>query len=206
MIDLCVFDMGGVIVRDFHVMEALLEHLGHQETHFRQLSDDLGVALKMHGKGEISEQAFWDLYERVVPHAAVVTREESLFGMFFQPTLDEPTIAVIQRLKEQGMRVVCGTNVIDAHFLIHHQLHQYDIFDHVYASHLIHQSKPDSEFYHHIALAERVAPERIFFTDDMEENVQAARAQGWDAHLYIDATTLEAQLESLGIPLTRARG
>ena len=120
-------------------------------------------------------------------------------GKFFHPVLDEPTIEVIKRIKEKGMRVVCGTNVLDSHYKIHMALHQYDIFDKVYPSHLIHLRKPDFRFYRYIAEREGVNPSQCFFTDDIKENVDAGKEVGMVSFQYFDADKLERDLKEAGV-------
>jgi 2-haloacid dehalogenase len=59
--------------------------------------------------------------------------------------------------------------------------------------------KPDRAIYdHHVATFELV-PEATLFIDDSQKNVDAARAAGWQAVLFTDAPTLEADLRRLGI-------
>jgi 2-haloacid dehalogenase len=75
----------------------------------------------------------------------------------------------------------------------------FDLFDDVLVSGAEKLAKPDPAIY---ALAETrfgFAPEALFFTDDREENIAAARARGWDAHLFTDAATLEAELTARGL-------
>ena len=43
------------------------------------------------------------------------------------------------------------------------------------------------------------AAEALFFTDDNPANVAAARARGWQAHLFTDAAALEAELAAHGL-------
>ena len=61
--------------------------------------------------------------------------------------------------------------------------------------------KPDRAIY---AAAERMAgvpAESIFFTDDVAEHVDAARAAGWDAEIFTEARHLADQLQSRGLNL-----
>jgi 2-haloacid dehalogenase len=60
-------------------------------------------------------------------------------------------------------------------------------------------AKPDSRIY---TLAETrwgLAPSELFFTDDNPANVAAAKARGWQAHLFTGAAALEAQLVTAGL-------
>ena len=58
---------------------------------------------------------------------------------------------------------------------------------HLFASHLLHMGKPQAEVYRFVATRLNVAPGSILFFDDAEENVAAARAEGWRAE-QIDAS------------------
>ncbi len=49
----------------------------------------------------------------------------------------------------------------------------------LFASHLLHLGKPQAEAYRFVAMRLGVRPERILFFDDAEENVAAAKAEGW---------------------------
>jgi putative hydrolase of the HAD superfamily len=198
MIKVCMFDMGGVLVRNFMVAPKLLAFLGCSETSFSELPDLFRQALRSHSKGDIAEKELWEIYEKATG-SSVVKHEGSLLGKFFEPTLDIPTLEILSELKQQGHRVICGTNVNDSHYTIHHQLHQYDIFDHVYASHLMHRAKPDSSFFQFILQKEQLKPDQLFFTDDMPSNVASAQEQGLISYPYSDASTLRLQLMELGL-------
>ncbi|AEV28769.1 putative HAD superfamily hydrolase [Sphaerochaeta pleomorpha str. Grapes] len=195
---LCIFDMGGVLIRNFHIAPKLLPFLGLKTSTLQEYDPRLGTALTLHSEGKISEEEFWKYY-REITHREVPHIQGSLLGKFFTPTLDDPTVALVKRLKEKNLRVVCGTNVIDAHFKIHHQLHQYDIFDAVYPSHILGIAKPKLEFFQRICEAEQVHPEKAFFTDDMQANVDASLKAGLKGFRYVDAKTLESQLKGLNL-------
>lgn len=62
-------------------------------------------------------------------------------------------------------------------------------------------AKPDRRIFAAAAAAAGVAPERIFFTDDLPEHVAGARACGWDAELFTTAGSLVAALHDRGLNL-----
>jgi putative hydrolase of the HAD superfamily len=199
MIKCCIFDMGGVMIRDFHCGPRIREFLGHPgETDFSGGDPRLGELLGRHCRGLIGEGEFWEAYteitgERIPPH------QGSLWGKFFTPRMDGETVELVRALKGRGLRVVCGTNVIDAHFRIHQERGQYSPFDKVYASHLMGVQKPDPAFYTTILSAEGLRPEEAFFTDDLEENAGAAAKLGMEALTYTGADALGVRLRALGL-------
>jgi len=62
-------------------------------------------------------------------------------------------------------------------------------------------AKPDRRIYDVAANAAGVAPERIFFTDDLPEHVAAARAAGWDAEVFTSTAGLLTALDDRGLNL-----
>jgi HAD superfamily hydrolase (TIGR01549 family) len=70
----------------------------------------------------------------------------------------------------------------------------------VYAlSYEIHEMKPDAAIFQAAAELAGVAPEQIFFTDDMAGHVAGARAAGVDAVQYVSTPQLAAELRSRGV-------
>lgn len=59
--------------------------------------------------------------------------------------------------------------------------------------------KPDRAIYDHHAAAFRLDPSATLFIDDSQKNVDGAKAAGWQALLFQNAKTLEADLERFGI-------
>jgi putative hydrolase of the HAD superfamily len=191
--------MGGVIVRDHNIWPELMAYLGLKEKHLREIDVRLHEALVRHSRGEISENDFWRLYREITGKTISPCETESLLGKFFCPKTDDCTAQIVKQLKGAGMRILSGTNVIESHYNIHIKLGQYDLFDKVYASHLMGVVKPDPAFYAYITKAEGIKAQDIFFTDDTVENVSAAAGAGLCAFHYTDARTMKNQLLSLGL-------
>jgi 2-haloacid dehalogenase len=59
--------------------------------------------------------------------------------------------------------------------------------------------KPDRRIYDHHVAAFGIDPKASLFIDDSQKNVDGAIAAGWQAVLFTNAKTLEADLERLGI-------
>lgn len=59
--------------------------------------------------------------------------------------------------------------------------------------------KPDREIYDLHAKSFGLNPAATLFIDDSQKNVDGAKAAGWQAVLFTDAKTLEADLQRLGI-------
>lgn len=62
----------------------------------------------------------------------------------------------------------------------------------------VHQIKPDPAIYRLLQERHALVPEQTVFIDDLEANVQAARALGWHGIRFESAALLQAQLDRLG--------
>lgn len=74
---------------------------------------------------------------------------------------------------------------------------------HVHASHLLRLAKPDPRIYAVFSRLSGTDPSRTLFFDDLEPNILAARAAGWQAcqidHTGDPASQMRAHLKAMGI-------
>ncbi len=99
---------------------------------------------------------------------------------------DIPGTAIILRaLKAKGIPIFSltnfGVNTLDWAKTRYSVLTE---FDREFISGELGLVKPDPAIYAHVENQSGVAPERLLFTDDSPENVAAAAARGWKAHLF----------------------
>ena len=189
MIKLYIFDMGGVVSRNTNVVpeaSAYLEFDGATMIDF--VRDDFNELTT--GKITVGE------FTRRFSQKSGREIEEDLLTRFFSPELDPDVVTTINRLKSRA-RVVGGTNTITPHYQEHQERKHYDIFDAVYASHLMGVAKPDREFYPYILEKEKCTPERAVFIDDVEVNVEAAAEVGIHALHFKGAPQLTNDLSLL---------
>jgi epoxide hydrolase-like predicted phosphatase len=71
------------------------------------------------------------------------------------------------------------------------------LVDEIVYSHEVGLAKPDSRIYDLTCRRMGVQPEEVAFLDDLQANVEAARAVGWHAILHEDTPTSIAALEAL---------
>ncbi|MCX7023338.1 MAG: HAD family phosphatase [Spirochaetes bacterium] len=187
MIELYIFDWGGVVVRDFDVCPEAARLLGISEDEFRLATRG---AFRDYMRGSIGAPEFWDRFER----EQGIRAGQDYIDTLFRPSLHAPTLALVDGIRRAGARAVAGTNTIDTHFARMGELGLPKRFDGVYASHLMGVAKPDPDFWLRILDAEGVRPERAFFVDDYPENVEAAKSIGIDARLYVDESVLGRDL------------
>ncbi len=187
MIKLYIFDMGGVLARDFEILPDAAALLGLSADALRALiSEDMPALMD----GSLSGVRFW---QRIGQKAGVRV-ESNPFIDLFHPTIDRETGDLIEGLRKNS-RVVCGTNTMAEHYDIHSRRGDYGVFDAVYASHLMRLAKPDPRFFLEIMEREGVRAEETVFTDDLQENIDAARSLGIRSHLFTDARSFAEALD-----------
>jgi len=121
----------------------------------------------------------------------------------FQETIPGPvpgTADLVERLAARGVPLFALTNFGSdfwPDFRARHSL--FDNFTDIVVSGDERCAKPDPRIY---AIAEDrfgLPPEALFFTDDNPHNIAAARARGWQAHLFDGAPGLETALLAAGL-------
>ena len=185
---LFIFDMGGVVTLNTPPETKIASALGVTAEEFRaaQKLGESGNLFSLLTRGKISEAEFWsevgaNLGKKI---------ESNLWQFFFHPKMNLDVKKIILSLRKRH-RVVCGTNTIESHWQCHLARGDYSIFDETYASQKIGFEKPDAEFWKKILLSEGYEPGETFFTDDREQNVEAARALGITSHKFENASSLK---------------
>lgn len=186
---LFIFDMGGVMVRNFSVWEKLPSLLEVSEPYLKAQAGLLNSMMR----GEISSSEFFI----ILAHRLKKTvSPENYWGSLFHPELIPQSIQLVNELRQRGYRVVAGTNVLDVHYDYHMHHKHYQCFDKVYASHIMGVIKPELSFWHYILAQENKMREwqgkeqytfsDMYFFDDDIENVNAASSLGINAFLFTD--------------------
>lgn len=118
----------------------------------------------------------------------------------FEPI--DASMRLLERLKAAGHRLglLSNTNPVHWRFFMDGRFPVLNrVFEVEIGSFHVGAMKPDPKIYHAAIERAGVPAERVFFTDDREENVAGAIACGIDAVLLTDTETLETELRARGI-------
>lgn len=186
LIKLFIFDMGGVLLRNFDVIPGICSILGVSQSDFINLVGDWLFALE---EGKLTVNEFWENYSDKTD----ISIDRELCSELFNPSIDLSTEQLIRQLK-MNFRIVCGTNTIKEHWEYLTQRGDYSIFDKVYASNIMKVAKPRKKFYKVILKSEKVLPKEVVFVDDSKENVDSALGLGLNGFLFKDTSTFIKEL------------
>ncbi len=107
---------------------------------------------------------------------------------------------LVERLAAAGVPLFCLTNFGDEFFAAFRPTQPvFDHFEDIIVSGVEKVAKPDARIYEIVEARSGRSGDALFFTDDNAANIAAARARGWNAHLFTDAVGLEAALVEAGL-------
>jgi len=194
-----VFDIGRVLfqwqlrvlfaklIDDPKELDWFLEHVVTEDWHYE------------HDRGR-------PLAEMVPERIALYPRYESHIRAYVQrftesiPGPVEGSHALVERLAERGVPLYGLTNFGDEFWQMFRPTAPiFDLFDDIVVSGVEKLAKPDPRIYAILEARAGRSGAELFFTDDSPANVAAARARGWEAHVFTDARSLEAQLVTAGL-------
>jgi putative hydrolase of the HAD superfamily len=202
MIGNVIFDVGNVFVRwsppeiverCFGLQKGSEENVGRAESLFRcQLWRRLNLGELTQAEAEqayqtefgLSQEQAGDLFFHVTDH------QEPIDG----------TEAIARRLKQAGYRVFALTDNVHeivAHLKSRHQF--WPLFEGAVVSAEVGLMKPDPAIFRHAAETFGLIPAETVFFDDIQANVDGARAIGMEARLFTTARRCEEDLRALGL-------
>jgi epoxide hydrolase-like predicted phosphatase len=177
---LYIFDLGNVIVDiDFNRVMGVWSDYSRVPLANLQKSFVMGEAFQRHERGQISDEEF----------AAAVCEEMGMALSFDQfsagwqaifVALRPEVIAVMNKLREQGHRVVVlsNTNRLHTYFwpVEYPQIAQ--AADKIYLSQEMGMRKPDAEIYQKVLETEGFSASEAVFFDDNADNINGAQQLG----------------------------
>jgi putative hydrolase of the HAD superfamily len=113
-----------------------------------------------------------------------------------------PMKAIVAQLRSRGYRLGILSNTCDMHydwFASGRYEPIPEAFDAIVLSYALRLMKPGRDIYLRAAEQAGVAPQEIFYVDDKPENVEGARAAGFDAVVYTSAAAYAAELRKRGV-------
>jgi len=190
---LICFDLGRVLVRICDGWRHACERVGIQAPtgELDSISDaGLHDAICKYETAETTLAQFCDecgKHLRLQPNQIKALSDAYILGVY------EGVPELLSDLRSAGYATACLSNTNDNHWrIIDDPAEPYVAalrqLNHRFASHLLRDRKPNSSIYEKVEKALSLSGEQIVFFDDLPENVDAAKARGWQAYaVAIDA-------------------
>ncbi|MGX9351685.1 HAD family hydrolase [Shimia sp. W99] len=180
-IDAVIFDIGNVLIEwqpeNFYDRvigpERRRAFFDATDMHTHHLEIDRGASLP----GLIS-----DLIPRYPEWERELRMWNDNWNDLAQPAIPH-SVRLLEALKRNGVTVFTLTNFGHDNFPISQQAFPFlTLFDREYVSGRLRMIKPDPEIYEHVEQDCGIAPDRLLFTDDRDDNITSAAARGWQVH------------------------
>src|SRR5262245_22845825 len=154
--------------------------------------------LRPYESGEISTAAYYQyLLEQGQLRMSMEEFHEA-WGAVFMPDLIVPERLLANLKARYPLILVSNTNESHVQFLAR-EYPVFPYFDHRIFSHEVGAMKPDRRMYDAAIAAAGKSPESLFFTDDREENIEAAQELGIRAHQFRSVPDLLNAMKKHGI-------
>ncbi len=170
-----LFDLGGVIVPWIGLDElARMTGLSREEVLNRFASNPIFLQYET---GDCDDQTFLNEAIRVYNLDLSTAEFKTIWNDWVRPPYTD-TEGVLQSLRK-NYTTACLSNTNASHWAhIKTMIDPDEVFDHAFASHLIKAAKPNVNSYEITLEQLGAAPEDVWFFDDTEMNIDAARELG----------------------------
>jgi FMN phosphatase YigB (HAD superfamily) len=194
------FDLGNVLLRFSHermiAQMAAVSQVPASVAHAAVFDSDAAHALE---SGRMSREDFYEEYCAQTHSRPPLAALEAALSDIFDPWPESLLLVDELRRTPLSLGILSNTNICHWEFVQR-------TFPDVPARFAIHAlsyelgaMKPAAQIYTAATILACCLPEEIFFLDDRPENVEAAFAAGWDAHLYTGPEPARAALRQRGV-------
>lgn len=147
--------------------------------------------------GQIDTDSLFRMLSELSPRSFSLPELLDAASNIFTPNLE--LWPLIQKLKEQTIRLILLSNISECHFnRISTDYPIFQLFDHRILSYEVGACKPHPQIFQKALSHSHCKPNECFYTDDIPEFVASARKEGLPAELYTDVITLQSHLRSRG--------
>lgn len=200
-IDTVVFDIGGVLL-DWNPNYLYEELIPDQEQREHFLTNIATSEWNMRqDAGRTWADAVEELSALHPQHAEWISAYDTGWLKMVRGVIED-TAQLVEELRATGIPTYALTNFSVEKWQV--ALEAFPVlrgFDGAVVSGVEETVKPDEKIYRILLERYDLDAARCFYTDDVQRNVDAARAVGLDAELFTSATDLRQQLKDRGLPV-----
>jgi len=203
-IEVIIFDLGKVIFDyDLEILVKAFADNSTDKKNFCDISDFLHLNDELffgYEKGEISSKELYEKVKNILYLNVDYNKFCYIWNNIFTPNKD--VISFIEKLSAKyPVSLLSNTNDLHFNFIKQNYESFFKKFKALHVSHLMGCRKPDKEIYQKVINFYNIKPEKLFFTDDLDINVKAARKEGINAFTFTGLENLKQSLLSLGVSL-----
>ena len=200
-IKVIVFDLGKVLF-DFDIPKLSKGISLHSDKSLNELSNFINTrwdSAFAYEKGEMTSTEFYNTVKKNLSFNAPYETFTSIWNDIFTPM--EQSINFLKNLKKLHLPVALLSNTNELHFDYLSAKHPevFDCFNDLHVSHKMSARKPESKIYADVINFYKMNPSEIFFTDDLDINIEAAKSAGIKGYTFKNVEKLTADLQAEGV-------
>ena len=197
-IEAVVFDIGNVLI-EWQPERYFDRLLGERRRQALFAEVDLHGMNERVDRGEDFHDEVYALAERYPHWRDAIRHWHDHWIELASPEIPK-SVALLRSLRARGVPVFALSNFGIGTFAAAEESYPFlKEFDRRFISGHMGVIKPDAEIYERLEAESGVAPERLLFTDDREDNIAAAAARGWQVHLFEGPEGWERSLIAHGL-------
>lgn len=194
--DLILFDLGGVLV---HInTRNLWDALGISQPERERLGPLVVQLAHVYEGGRMTTEQFLEEAIRLLDDGRSNEEVRSAMASIIAEPIE--LMEEIVRKASENFRVGLLSNTNEIHF--EYALKRVPALKHIpeyFLSYKIQAMKPDPEIFRRVCASAGVEPARVFFIDDLHENIAAAEKIGFRVHLFDSPRDCAATLSAHGV-------
>lgn len=198
-IEMIVFDLGKVIF-DFDFEKVIKEYCKKTD----KLPDFYSAAnldlLTRYELGIIDSAQFFKSFSKETEYKGSFNEFSTLWNNIFKPIDD--TIEIIGKLASKyRLSLLSNTNEMHFNYLLDGYPRVFTLFEKMFLSYQMGLRKPDPKIYQGVLDFFNIEPAKVFFIDDIAQNVEAANMLSIKAYQFTSAANLKKSLKNEGVLL-----
>lgn len=193
-----IFDIGRVLIGwDPEGFYDRLMPRAERERMFAETGiEEMNLAID---RGAPFRDTVFALAERHPEWSGMIVKRHDNWAEMARPVIPH-SVRLLRALRAGGVPVFALTNFGAETFEIARTPYPFfGEFDRAYVSAHLGVLKPEPRIYEIVEQDCGIAPDRLLFTDDKEDNIAAARARGWQAHHFDGPAGFAARLVAEGL-------
>jgi putative hydrolase of the HAD superfamily len=202
-IKIIVFDLGNVIFK-FDLLKFIRAYISkipeHKIKDFDELIPAYSEFAYSYERGDISSFDFYDILAKKTSYAGSYKEFIIQWNNIFEP-MPEMIELITSLANNYRLAILSNTNELHFDFLKERYSYVFTFFNDIFLSYKMRLRKPEYAIFQQVIQYYDVLPYEIFFTDDMEENIESAKISGLTAHLFTGIFELTRQLRSQKIQI-----
>ena len=179
----CVlFDLGGVLV-NWENSWLINEVRKRFQLSEQKLSEEFNKNVDDLSSGRINEKEFWFRISNKLNSPELTNQKESIFGEIFRKfaSSNESILSLSKNLVKKGITVGILSNTESITYSIAEEMCSLEHFKFKFLSYKIGYTKPDVRIYQYVIDNIPYGKEKLFFIDDIKNNVESALSIGIDS-------------------------